>query len=109
MIKERGVPLLLLLLVLILRPHIAGSAYRFAQGLLLIPVLVGFAILLLSPGKKGFVSNRFLPVLLLPWGLFIWSLISLFWAPDPGQGVRECITLLGNLTVFTMVFIIILE
>ena len=109
MIKGRGVPLLLLLMVLTLRPHIVGSAYPFAQGLLLIPVLVGLAILLLSPVKTAIVSNRLLPVLVLPWGLLVWSLISLFWTPDPGQGLRECITLLGNLTVFSMAFVFIQE
>ena len=109
MIKGRGVPVLLLMSALILRPHLAGDAYPFAQGLLLIPVLVGLALLLLSPNKAGGVPKRFFPVLLLPWALLCWSLLSLFWAPDPGQGVRESIALLGNLTVFTLVFLLMLE
>jgi len=109
MIKGRGVPVLLLILVLTLRPHMAGGAYPFAQGLLLIPVLVGFALLLLSPMEAGSFPNRFFTVLLLPWVLFGWSLIALFWAPDPGQGVRESIALLGNLTVFSMAFLLMRE
>jgi hypothetical protein len=88
---------------------LAGDAYPFAQGLLLIPALVGLALLLLSPNKAGGVPKRFFPVLLLPWALLCWSLLSLFWAPDPGQGVRESIVLLGNLTVFTLVFLLMLE
>ena len=104
MVKGRGVPVLLLMLVLALRPHMAGGAYPFAQGLFLIPILVGFAILLLSPMEAGGFPKRFLPVLLLPWVLLCWSLITLFWAPDPGQGVRESIALSGNITVFSMAF-----
>jgi len=109
MIKGRGVPVLLLMSTLILRPHLAGDTYPFAQGLLLIPALVGLALLLLSPNKLGGVQKRFFPVLLLPWALLCWSLLSLLWAPDPGQGVRECIALLGNLTVFTLVFLLMFE
>ena len=106
MIKGRGVPVLLLMLVLILRPHMAGGAYPFAQGLLLIPVLVGFAILLLSPKEIEGFPKRFFHILLLPWVLSGWSLITLLWAPDPGQGLRESIALLGNLTVFSTVFLL---
>jgi len=107
MLKGRGVPVLLLLLVLVLRPHLAGNAYPFAQGLLLVPILVGLALLLLSPVETEGIPERFFPVLLLPWGLLLWSLITLFWAPDPGQGVRETIALFGNLTVFSMTFLLI--
>ncbi len=109
MIKGRGVPVLLLMLVLILRPHMAGGAYPFAQGLLLIPVLVGLALLLLSENKTGSVPKRLLPVLLLPWILLGWSLLTLFWTPDPGQGIRECIDFIGNISVFFITFMLIRE
>ncbi|MCJ7500788.1 O-antigen ligase family protein [bacterium] len=104
MVKGRGVPVLLLIFVLVLRPHMAGGAYPFAQGLLLVPVLVGLALLLLSSLATKDIPEGYFPVLLLPWSLLLWSLITLFWAPDPGQGVREIIALFGNLTVFFMTF-----
>ncbi len=107
MIKGRGVPAVLLILVLTLRPHLAGGAYPFAQGFLLVPVLVGLALLLLSLSETEDITERYFPALLLPWGLLLWSLVTLLWTPDPGQGVRESIALLGNLTVFTMAFLLI--
>ena len=107
MIKGRGVPAVLLILVLTLRPHLAGGAYPFAQGFLLVPVLVGLALLLLSLSETEDILERYFPALLLPWGLLLWSLVTLLWTPDPGQGVRESIALLGNLTVFSMAFLLI--
>ena len=107
MIKGRGVPAVLLILVLTLRPHLAGGAYPFAQGFLLVPVLVGLALLLLSSSETEDIPERYFPALLLPWGLLLWSLVTLLWTPDPGQGVRESIALLGNLTVFSMAFLLI--
>lgn len=109
MVMGRGVAVLLLISVLTLRPHMAGGAYPFAQGLLLIPILVGFAILLLFPVHTPGVPKRLLPILLLPWVLLCWSLITLFWAPDPGQGVRESIALFSNITVFSTVFWLMLK
>lgn len=58
MVKGWGVPILLFVTVLTLRPHIAGDAYPFAQGLLLIPILVGYAVLLLSPIKTSGISQK---------------------------------------------------
>lgn len=104
MLKGWGVPALLFVTVLIIRPHIAGAAFPFAQGLLLIPVLVGLAIILLSRAEAGDASKNLLPALLLPWVLAGWSLITLFWAPDPGQGLREFISLLGSITVFSAAY-----
>ncbi|MDF1525546.1 MAG: O-antigen ligase family protein [bacterium] len=107
MVKGRGVPVLLLIFVLVLRPHMAGGAYPFAQGLFLVPVLVGLALLLLSSLATKDIPEGYFPVLLLPWSLLLWSLITLFWAPDPGQGLREIIAFFGNLTVFFMTFLLI--
>ena len=109
MVKGHGVSFLLLILVLTLRPHMAGAAYPFAQGLLLIPALVGLAMLFLNAVQSPLPGKRLLWVLVVPWALMAWSLMSLTWTPDPGQGAREAVDLLCNLTIFTVVFIMIQE
>ena len=109
MVRGRSVPVLLFLVVLTVRPHMAGGAYPFAQGLVLIPGLVGLALLFLTPAYSISLPKKFLPLMALPWILALWALISMAWAPDPGQGSREIVGLLCNLTVFTFVFFWIQE
>jgi hypothetical protein len=63
-----------LLMVLITRAHLSGIAYPFAQGLLLIPALVGLALLLLSPAGDAGQGRKWREwALILPWVLCIWS------------------------------------
>ena len=103
--KSSSVPAVLLLAVVVARPHLSGSAYPFVQGIFLVPALVALGLVLLSPsGKSG--SERALKGLpvLLPWMLCIWSLASIFWSTDAGRGLEESFALLLNITVFTLVY-----
>ena len=73
----RGVVAVLLLMVFILRAHLSGIAYPFVQGFLLIPILVGLALLLLSPAKDTGQGGRWKEgILILPWGLARWVVCS---------------------------------
>ena len=109
MIKGRGVPFVLLLMVLVLRPHLAGNAYPFAQGLFLVPLLVGFGVLLLASREESTFSPGILTVVLIPWIIAGWALVSLFWTPDAGQGLRDVVTFLGNAAVFSLAAFLIRE
>jgi hypothetical protein len=99
--------MILLLGVLMIRPQVSGIAYPFSQGFLLVPILIGLSLLFLS-SKYWFhgVAKKTGVYLILPWLLFFWSITSLLWTPDPGQGVRECFALLFNLVIFSLAFYI---
>jgi hypothetical protein len=109
MIKGRGVPFTLLLLVLVLRPHLAGGTYPFVQGLFLVPLLVSIALICLIPGRTGGLTRGTAAILILPWVLLVWALVSMAWTSDPGQGIREIAALFCNVAVFTLVFFLVYE
>ncbi len=94
-----------LLMVLITRAHLSGIAYPFAQGLLLIPALVGLALLLLSPAGDAGQGRKWREwALILPWVLCIWSFAGIWWSADPGRGLEESFALLLNIVVFTLAY-----
>ena len=109
MIKGSGVPFILLIVVLTLRPHLAGSVYAFAQGLFLIPLLVGMALIFLLPGSAGSLRRETGWILVLPWFWLMWMLVSMVWTSDPGQGLREVVGMAGNVTVFSLTFLLVYE
>ena len=105
--NTRGIVAVLLLMVLIMRAHLSGIAYPFAQGLLLIPALVGLALLLLSPAGDAGQGRRWKEwTIILPWVLCIWSFAGILWSADPGRGLEESFALLLNVVVFTLVYIL---
>jgi len=100
-------PAYLLAGLILLRPHFSGAAYPFMQGFLLLPALIGLALILLAPRMVSIPSGKDLDrVLLLPWLLCGWSFLSIFWSSDPGRGVTVSLTLLLDVIVFTLVFFI---
>ena len=101
----RGVVSVLLISVLVFRPHLSGETYHFAQELLLIPLLVGMGLLLLVP-RGCTVHKGDLLILSLPLLLGLWTAFTLLWAPDPGQGVRGSAALALNLSVFTTIYLL---
>ncbi|MDT8394988.1 MAG: O-antigen ligase family protein [bacterium] len=101
----RGVVSVLLLSVLVFRPHLSGGTYPFAQELLLIPLLVGLGLWLLVPHGCP-LRREDLRSLVWPWLLVIWAGVTLLWAPDPGQGVRDTASLALNLSAFTAVYLL---
>jgi len=103
----RGIAAVLLLMVLITRAHVSGIAYPFAQGLLLIATLVGLALVLLTRTED--VSQRRTWnewVLILPWVLCVWSFASILWSTDAGWGIEESFSLLLNVAVFTLIYLL---
>ena len=103
----RGVAAVLLLMVLIIRAHLSGIAYPFVQGLLLIPALVGLALVLLLPAGDAGQGRRWKEwTLILPWVLCIWSFAGIMWSADPGRGLEESFALLLNVVVFNLVYIL---
>jgi len=103
----RGIASVLFLSVLVFRPHLSGSVYPFSQGLFLIPLLVGLGLMLLSPETPFFAGRREdMKFVVLSWLLGAWALVTLIWTPDPGQGVRESMGLLLNLSAFTMAYVL---
>jgi O-antigen ligase len=102
----RGILWALLISVLIFRPHLSGATYPFAQELLLIPLLLGIGIFLLVPASSDLRRSDLIQ-LSWPWLLIFWSIASLLWTPDPGQGVRDSFALLLNVSAFTAVYLLV--
>ena len=101
----KGILWALLMTVLVFRPHLAGGTYPFSQELLLIPLLLGIGIFLLVPASYD-LRRSDLNHLSWPWLLIFWSITSLLWAPDPGQGVRDSSALILNVSAFTAVYLL---
>ncbi|UCG39074.1 MAG: O-antigen ligase family protein, partial [bacterium] len=102
----RDIVSVLLLAVLAFRPHLSGAAFPFSQELLLIPLLIALGLLLISSQGPA-VRKMDLGHLSCPWLLGAWTLITVLWSPDPGQGVRDCVTLFLNLSAFTVVYLLV--
>lgn len=90
----------LFILTLAVRPHFSGVAYPFFQGFLLAVTLLAVSLLLLQPSPpwqyRSVALRPMWPLLFLA----LWSLASLWWSADPGQGIREFATLLLDLSAF---------
>lgn len=99
----RGTASILFLSVIVIRPHLSGGTYPFAQGLLVIPLLVGLGLMFLSRPEPVCRGKEDAVLMALPWLACSWSLLSLAWTVDPGQGSRETVGLALNVSAFTMV------
>ena len=99
----RRIASVLFLSVIVLRPHLSGATYPFAQGLLIIPLLVGLGLMFLSRPEPVCRGKEDAVLMDLPWLACAWSLLSLAWTADPGQGARETASLALNVSAFTMV------
>jgi len=110
MSHTQTVPAWLLLGVLIVRPQVSGVAYPFSQGFLLFPILIGLSLVFLNPGHRERAVVRTTGLCFtLPLLLLLWSMVTLLWAPDPGQGARDCFSLLLNLVIFTLAYHVALD
>ncbi len=103
----KGVAAVLLLVTVLARAHLSGIAYPFVQGFLLIPAIVALALLLLAPvdgnGPGRIWGER---ALLLPWIWCLWSFAGIIWSVDQGRGLDVSVSVLLNVTVFTLVYIL---
>ena len=108
MSRSTSLPAILLISLLVLRPHFSGAAYPFMQGILLPAGLIGLALLFLVPKEEKIPSiGRVGGALVLPWVLCGWSFLSILWSADQGRGTAISFALLLNVTVFTQVFLLI--
>lgn len=103
--RPAAVPFILLLTVLILRPHFSGATYAWSQGPFLCLVFIGLALVLLSPRlETGPPEDRLRRVLILPWVLCGWSFLSILWSADQGRGVEMSFALLLSVGVFALTY-----
>lgn len=102
---DRNIPWLLFVSVLVIRPLVSGTAYHFAQTLLLVPVLLAFSLLLLRDREPGLKHTA--PVQLSLLAILVWAALSLRWSSDAGEGVRELLTLTLNALTFLVAALLV--
>lgn len=103
----KGAAAVLLLVTVIARAHLSGIAYPFVQGLLLIPAFVALALLLLAPVDGNNPGRMWREkALLLPWIWCLWSFAGIIWSVDPGRGLEVSVSVLLNVMVFTLVYVL---
>ncbi len=94
----------LLISVIVLRPHISGAVHPFIEGFFSILVLLALAILVLSEDIRPSDSesvNQTIGFLLC---FYVWAIVSLIWSTDRGNGISEVVTLTLGVAAFVLSF-----
>ena len=95
---------ILFISVIALRPHISGAVHPFVEGFFSIIVLLALAILVLSDDIRLSDSESANLTLGLLVCFYAWSVLSLIWSADRGNGISEVVTLTMGVGVFILSF-----